>query len=752
MAKELSKVAKIAIGVVAGVTATTAIVVPTTIVMTRRGEEDSGYSITLDYNLDGMENEQITVAEGTKIADLTTKPVEGYSFAGWFKDEACTQKYADDDVITADSTIFAKYEILKFLVSFPEGEHFSIVNTTGEAELDSGEVEYGSSISFKVSLDADYNQSQITVTVNGETITPNGEDVYTVANIKDNIVVNISGVEVNSAVVTMNIDGVESSQEMEYGQFFSNDAITSDNSLGWYTDENFTNLFDPTTTPITENITLFTKMATLDVLEFETINNLIIDEEVMTAIITNFNVQEIVVPLTYNGEKVVAVGAEYKDSNTTLQNVVLSKSVEIIGNQEEYAGNIYGDSFENCTELKSINLENVKYICREAFYGCSNLDVDFSKLTNLEEIGSSAFAETGVTEFVPCENLTVIGSEAFANSKLNYIKLSSSVNGIGRDAFTGLTSLKRLDLSNVVDIPSGYGYGLVFSGATSLSEVILSENITTIATNAFSGCESLETINLENATDISVYAFAGCSSLDVDFSKLTNLQGIGEYAFAGSGVTEFNPASALQSVGRYAFSGCVNLKTVIINHNLSLLQFSQIFSDCVIDYFYVNTNQVEDLIGGCQEIEQLVIGKNVTEINFLDSAGFMSGNGGLYSFGVPVQIVEILFEQDDVLHEINVQDVALYCDTIVCDSQSYLNSLISNGFDFAFAKLDTGYPGPQCINMTAYSLYIKDTLEGADTLDTATSEIVGDRSVITKEAESDREGYIKYTVAYNTES
>ena len=412
MAKELSKAAKIAIGVVAGVTATTAIVVPTTIVMTRRGEEDSGYSITLDYNLDGMENEQITVAEGTKIADLTTKPVEGYSFAGWFKDEACTQKYEDYEVVTANSTIFAKYEILKFLVSFPTGDAFAFVDITGESEVVSGEVEYGSTISFKVDLEEMYDQSQITVTVNGETITPNGEDVYTVANIKDNIVVNISGVEVNSAVVTMNIDGVESSQEMEYGQFFSNDAITSDNSLGWYTDENFTNLFDPTTTPITENITLFTKMATLDCLSFAE-RDISIPSDIsfnptnvnaMTATLTNQTVEEIVVPLTYGGEAVEAIAGGSSEDNAILQSVYLSKNVKYIA----------PNTFENCVNLQSINLENVTHISNNAFESCSTLDVDFSKLTNLQRIGQYAFAGSGVTEFNPASTLQSVGNYAFS--------------------------------------------------------------------------------------------------------------------------------------------------------------------------------------------------------------------------------------------------------------------------------------------------------------------------------------------------
>ena len=46
--------------------------------------------MTIDYNIEGMSNESVTVGKETKISDLKLKPVEGYYFVGWFKDEACS--------------------------------------------------------------------------------------------------------------------------------------------------------------------------------------------------------------------------------------------------------------------------------------------------------------------------------------------------------------------------------------------------------------------------------------------------------------------------------------------------------------------------------------------------------------------------------------------------------------------------------------------------------------------------------------
>lgn len=115
--KGLSKTAKIAIGATAGVVAVAAIVIPTAVVLSQN--DMNSFDVTIDYNIDGMSNESVTVGKEAKISDLKLKPVEGYYFIGWFKDEECIERYNDDDVITADSTIYAKYQAITFMVSMP---------------------------------------------------------------------------------------------------------------------------------------------------------------------------------------------------------------------------------------------------------------------------------------------------------------------------------------------------------------------------------------------------------------------------------------------------------------------------------------------------------------------------------------------------------------------------------------------------------------------------------------------------------
>ena len=67
-----------------------------------------------------------------------------------------------------------------------------------------------------------------------------------------------------------------------------------------------------------------------------------------------------------------------------LQEVVLADSVD----------EIYGYNFKNCTNLTSINLENVRFIRQGAFYGCTGLtEVTFNENVYIEQW---AFAHSGV--------------------------------------------------------------------------------------------------------------------------------------------------------------------------------------------------------------------------------------------------------------------------------------------------------------------------------------------------------------------
>lgn len=198
-------------------------------------------------------------------------------------------------------------------------------------------------------------------------------------------------------------------------------------------------------TPITSDMTIYTKMATLDVLTFSAESGTLPGQEQETTLyiaqITSFDKEEIVVPLTHDGNVVnTLLGAQNENGNdnTTLEHIYLSKDIFYLAG---YFNNLtalktinleniqilYG-IFANCISLTEVNLQNIQVIRNNAFSGCENLDIDFSTLTNLQSIGENAFAMSGVTEFNPPSSLVYIGSDAFAGSQLETIFWDGQLN------------------------------------------------------------------------------------------------------------------------------------------------------------------------------------------------------------------------------------------------------------------------------------------------------------------------------------
>ncbi len=60
---------------------------------------------------EGAELEAVKVVSGEKLTKPTDPVKEGYTFTGWYKDEAKTTKWDfDNDTVTADVTLYAGWE------------------------------------------------------------------------------------------------------------------------------------------------------------------------------------------------------------------------------------------------------------------------------------------------------------------------------------------------------------------------------------------------------------------------------------------------------------------------------------------------------------------------------------------------------------------------------------------------------------------------------------------------------------------
>ena len=326
--------------------------------------------------------------------------------------------------------------------------------------------------------------------------------------------------------------------------------------------------------------------------------------------------------------------------------------------------------------LKSVIFGNsVTSIGNKAFYNCAGL-TSIVIGNSVTSIGNEAFVKCfGLTSIVIGNSVTSIGDKAFYDcSGLTSIVIGNSVTSIGDYAFNGCTGLKTVyNFSNltlakrsrdygyvayyaneVINAPNCYMLGdciftkpngvntlveylgndieltlpadcngedyvigvKAFYGNTTLTSIVIPNNVTGISDDAFNGCENLKTvINFSNLTfskgssDYGYVAYyadkvynAPNGSIEGEFifgkpndaNTLVGYLGnateitlpadykgenyvIGAEAFYGNTtLTCIVIPNNVTSIGDDAFNGCENLKTVI---NFSNLTFSKGSSD-----------------------------------------------------------------------------------------------------------------------------------------------------------------------------
>ena len=129
--------------------------------------------------------------------------------------------------------------------------------------------------------------------------------------------------------------------------------------------------------------------------------------------------------------------------------------------------------------------------------------------------------ETGIVqEYIGSDNCVVI-PEYYCDEQGEVVKIT----GISSTAFKGKQEDSNIDVQ------------------TSIRTVVLSDNITVIPSNTFSGCTSLVGITGGSITSVGDSAFNGCTSL-VDCGIHSNVEFLGKNAFAGVKKLQVNAGNA----------------------------------------------------------------------------------------------------------------------------------------------------------------------------------------------------------------
>lgn len=290
--------------------------------------------------------------------------------------------------------------------------------------------------------------------------------------------------------------------------------------------------------------------------------------------------EELVVPSTLNGKKVVKIDVRAFKQNSKIKTVSLPSTCEIL---EEGA-------FLECENLESITLPlGLKKIGAGAFKGCTNLqNLDIPR--TVTNIGANAFEgtkwlddkkasyamiiENGLLidaskmkdDVIIPSSVKIICAGAFANNdKITSLKMSDSVTNIDSEAFKGCKNLKTVRLSGKLTSLGDYSFS-----KTGIETIVLPEGMTYTGKYTFDGCESLRRVTLPSTLKtVGGNCFGSCTSL-LKIRIPDNVTKIEDWAFYScSGLKKIKLDENLTEMGNGVFYDCKSLENIVIPDSLT---------------------------------------------------------------------------------------------------------------------------------------------------------------------------------------
>ena len=269
---------------------------------------------------------------------------------------------------------------------------------------------------------------------------------------------------------------------------------------------------------------------------------------------------------------------------------------------------------------------------------------------SITEIHNNEFRFANLSEGVIIDpinsSLNKIGNYAFSNSNLLNFTVPNKVTSLGDYCFHLCTNLSNISLkeTKIKTVPTGF-----CDSCYTLTNVILSNNITTINDYAFSSCSLLTKINIpDNITTINNYVFYNCAELtDFNTSSNSKLNKIGERTFKYCSLLEkFIFPKNMKNVGNNIFEFCNNLKNVYFlgNNIYPKNLFDSCYSDNINIYYNSNYKYNNYFIPSDETKFNYIKlnSKIISSLNLMPSSNIMSSSNFISSSNTLVKKFKLL--------------------------------------------------------------------------------------------------------------
>ena len=250
-----------------------------------------------------------------------------------------------------------------------------------------------------------------------------------------------------------------------------------------------------------------------------------------------------------------------------------SSVVTIMGNPFcHWHGNLYNESKVFIYEDHVLFNKN-----KTTLIACIAKKTNYTIPNRVTTIGDSAFlgCESLTSINIP-NSVTTIGDLAFGGCEsLTSINIPNSVTTIGKSAFSKCQSLTSINIPNGVTIIGNYA----FNGCKSLTSITIPSSVVTIIGNPFYNWHG----DLYNESKAFIYedhvlfnknktTLIAYRAKETNYTIPNSVTTIGEGAFSGcDSLTSINIPNSVTTIGKDAFSDCISLTSISIPNSVTTI-------------------------------------------------------------------------------------------------------------------------------------------------------------------------------------